>query len=95
MVLIEEGFCIFIVSTIVMAFLSSSLSNILDGVLDNISTLNGFVKMLENRVRVMNNEIIKIDLMISQALDLKKPIQNELRDSENFVEEGKIDSRRD
>ena len=50
--------------------------------------------MLENRVRVMNNEIIKIDLMISQALDLK-PDTDRVARAENFVEEGKIDSRRD
>ena len=75
-------------------FIFITLKYILDGVLDNISTLNGFVKMLENRVRVMNNEIIKIDLMISQALDLK-PDTDRVARAENFVEEGKIDSRRD
>ena len=49
--------------------------------------------MLENRVRVMNNEIIKIDLMISQTLDPKA--YRRVTRTENFVEEGKIDSRRD
>ena len=49
-----------------------TLKYILDGVLDDIKTLTGFVTMLENRVRTMNNEIIKIDLMISQALDLNQ-----------------------
>ena len=94
MVLIEEV-GIFVATAIVMAFfIFITLKYILDGVLDNISTLNGFVKMLENRVRVMNNEIIKIDLMISQALDLK-PDTDRVARAENFVEEGKIDSRRD
>tara|TARA_B100002019_G_scaffold291264_1_gene310943 strand:+ start:1698 stop:1994 length:297 start_codon:yes stop_codon:yes gene_type:complete len=94
MVLIEE-LGIPVATAIVMAFfIFITLKYILDGVLDNISTLNGFVKMLENRVRVMNNEIIKIDLMISQALDLK-PDTDRVARAENFVEEGKIDSRRD
>ena len=70
------------------------LKYILDGVLDNIKTLNGFVTMLENRVRTMNNEIVKIDLMISQALELKPDVDRVAR-AENFVESGSIDARRD
>ncbi len=54
-----------IATAIVMGlFIFLTLKYILDGVLDNIKTLNGFVTMLENRVRTMNNEIVKIDLMI-------------------------------
>ena len=75
-------------------FIFMVLKYILDGVLDNIKTLTGFVTMLENRVRVMNNEIIKIDLLISQALELKPDVDRVAR-AENFVEDGSIDSRRD
>ena len=45
-------------------------------------------------INVMNNEIIKIDLLISQALDLK-PDTDRVARAENFIEEGQIDSRRD
>jgi len=84
-----------IATAIVMGlFIFLTLKYILDGVLDNIKTLNGFVTMLENRVRTMNNEIVKIDLMISQALELKPDVDRVAR-AENFVEEGHIDSRRD
>jgi len=94
LVLIEQ-LGIPVATAIVMAFfIFMTLKYILDGVLDDIKTLTGFVTMLENRVRTMNNEIIKIDLMISQALDLK-PDTDRVARAENFVEEGKIDSRRD
>ena len=94
LVLIEQ-LGIPVATAIVMAFfIFMTLKYILDGVLDDIKTLTGFVTMLENRVRTMNNEIIKIDLMISQALDLK-PDTDRVARAENFAEEGKIDSRRD
>ena len=42
----------------------------------------------------MNNDIIKIDLLISQALELKPDLERVAR-AENFVEDGSIDARRD
>ena len=42
----------------------------------------------------MNNEIIKIYILVSSALDLTPPIDRVAR-AENFVEDGKIDIRRD
>ena len=42
----------------------------------------------------MNNEIIKIDLLISQALELQPDLDRVAR-SENFMEDGSIDARRD
>ena len=44
----------------------SHLKYILEGVLDNVKSLTGIISMLEDRARVMNNDIIKIDLLISQ-----------------------------
>ena len=49
--------------------------------------------MLKNRVRVMNNEIIKIDLMISQTLDLKP--DTDIAREQKTLSKIKIDSRRD
>ena len=42
----------------------------------------------------MNNDIIKIDLLISQALELRPDLERVAR-AENFVEDGSIDARRD
>ena len=50
--------------------------------------------MLETRARVMNNDILRIDLLVSSALNLTPPIDRVAR-AENFVEDGSIDARRD
>ena len=42
----------------------------------------------------MSNEMVKIDLLVSSALDLRPDIDRVAR-AENFVEDGKVDSRRD
>ena len=44
--------------------------------------------------RAMNNEMIKIDMLVSSALELRPDIERVAR-AENFVEDGKIDTRRD
>lgn len=84
-----------IASAIVMAFfIFLTLRYILEGVSDDVKTLTGMVDMLEDRCRVMNNEIVKIDLLISQSLELQPDLDRVAR-SENFVEDGSIDARRD
>ena len=75
-------------------FLFLTLKYILEGVLDNVKSLTGIISMLEDRARVMNNDIIKIDLLISQALELRPDLERVAR-AENFVEDGSIDARRD
>ena len=45
-------------------FVFLTLRFILDGVLSNIITQRGFVKGLENRIKTMNNEVVRIDLQI-------------------------------
>ena len=66
----------------------------LEGVLDSVKSLTGIIAMLEDRARVMNNDIVKIDLLISQHLELKPDLERVAR-AENFVEDGSIDARRD
>ena len=84
-----------IFGSIVMAFfIFLTLKYILEGVLDNVKSLTGIISMLEDRARVMNNDIIKIDLLISQALELRPDLERVAR-AENFVEDGSIDARRD
>ena len=80
---IVMGFFIFIV-----------IKQILQGIVDDIKTLTGFCKALENRARMMSNEIVKIDLLVSSALELR-PDTDRIARAENFVEDGKIDVRRD
>ena len=75
-------------------FIFLTLKYILEGVLDNVKSLTGIISMLEDRARVMNNDIIKIDLLISQALELRPDLERVAR-AENFVEDGSIDARRD
>ena len=91
--LAEVGAPIF--GSLVMAFfIFLTLKYILEGVLDNVKGLTGIIAMLEDRARVMNNDIIKIDLLISQALELKPDLERVAR-AENFVEDGSLDARRD
>ena len=89
----EVGAPIF--GSLVMAFfIFLTLKYILEGVLDNVKGLTGIINMLEDRARVMNNDIVKIDLLISQTLELRPDLERVSR-SENFVEDGSIDARRD
>ena len=84
-----------IFGSLVMAFfIFLTLKYILEGVLDNVKSLTGIIAMLEDRARVMNNDIVKIDLLISQHLELKPDLERVAR-AENFVEDGSIDARRD
>ena len=81
-----------IFGSLVMAFfIFLTLKYILEGVLDNVKSLTGIISMLEDRARVMNNDIIKIDLLISQALELRPDLERVAR-AENFVEDGSIDA---
>ena len=91
--LAEVGAPIF--GSLIMAFfIFLTLKYILEGVLGNVQGLTGIITMLEDRARVMNNDIIKIDLLISQTLELRPDLGRAAR-SENFVEDGSIDARRD
>ena len=77
------GFFIFIV-----------IKQIMEGIVDNIKTLTMFCESLENRARTMSNEMIKIDMLVSSALELRPDIERVAR-AENFIEDGKLDVRRD
>ena len=91
--LAEVGAPIF--GSLVMAFfIFLTLKYILEGVLDSVKSLTGIISMLEDRARVMNNDIVKIDLLISQHLELKPDLERVAR-AENFVEDGSLDARRD
>ena len=75
-------------------FIFLILKQILGGLVDSIATLTMFCKSLETRVTTMNNEMIKIDLLVSSALELRPDIERIAR-AENFIEDDKLDVRRD
>jgi len=70
-------------------FVFLTLRFILDGVLSNIKTQRGFVKALDNRVKTMNNELVRIDLLVSHAFNIKPDLDRIARS------DGQKDSRKD
>ena len=84
-----------IAGSLVMAFfIYLVIKQILEGIIDQIKTLTVFCESLENRARTMSNEMVKIDLLVSSALELRPDIERVSR-AENFIEDGKLDVRRD
>jgi|TARA_B110000914_G_scaffold224980_1_gene244372 hypothetical protein len=75
-------------------FIFLIIKQMLAGIVGQIETLTMFCKSLEGRARTMSNEMIKIDLLVSSALNLRPDIERIAR-AENFVEDGKLDVRRD
>jgi|TARA_B100001094_G_scaffold324890_1_gene378229 hypothetical protein len=75
-------------------FIFLVLKQILEGIVAQIKTLTMFCESLENRARTMSNEMIKIDMLVSSALELRPDIERVAR-AENFIEDGKLDVRRD
>lgn len=70
-------------------FVFLTLKFILAGVLDDIKTQRMFVKGLQNRIHTMNNELLKIDILISHAFNIR-PDMNRISRSR-----GQEDSRKD
>jgi uncharacterized membrane protein len=75
-------------------FIFLIMQQLMKGLVNKIKTVEGITKMLITRASIMNNEIIRIDISVSSALNLKPDLQRIAR-AENFVEDGKIDARRD
>ena len=75
-------------------FIFLVIRQIMEGIVDQVKTLTGFCKMLEARASTMSNEMMEIDLLVSSALELRPDIERIAR-AENFVEDGKVDARRD
>lgn len=75
-------------------FIFLTIKQMMAGVVGQVKTLTSFCEALTTRARVMSNEMIKIDLLVSSALELRPDIDRIAR-AENFVEDGKVDSRRD
>ena len=84
-----------IASGLIMAFfIFLVMKQLMDGLVDEIKTVQGISKMLITRASTMNNDIIRIDTSVPSALSLPPDLDRIAR-AENFVEDGKIDARRD
>jgi len=66
----------------------------MDNLVGEINQVKGISKMLITRASIMNNDIIRIDTSVSSALNIPPDLDRIAR-AENFVEDGKIDARRD
>tara|TARA_R110002126_G_scaffold7722_1_gene37498 strand:- start:273 stop:569 length:297 start_codon:yes stop_codon:yes gene_type:complete len=75
-------------------FIFLIMKQLMGQLVSDIKTVEGITKMLITRASIMNNDIIRIDTSVSSALNLK-PDLNRIARAENFVEDGKIDARRD
>jgi len=84
-----------IAGALVMAyFIFLVMKQLMDGLVAEIKTIQSITEMLITRASIMNNDMIRIDTSVSSALDLS-PDLNRIARAENFVEDGKIDARRD
>ena len=70
-------------------FIYIILKYILGGVVGSVKSLHGIIMGLDNRVQTMNNDMIKLDLLISHALKLR-PDEDRISRAD-----GKTDARRD
>ena len=84
-----------IASGLVMGyFIFLIMQQMMNGLVNKIETVEGIAKMLITRASIMNNDMIRIDTSVSSALNLPPDLDRIAR-AENFVEDGKIDARRD
>ena len=70
-------------------FVYLTLKFILNGVTDSVTTLKGIISSLDNRVQTMNNDLVKIDALLSYTLGVKPNVDR------IAANEGKEDARRD
>ena len=70
-------------------FIFQTLKYILEGVLDQVKMVDNFTSSLVNRVKTMNNDLIRIDTLVSHALNVNPDIERIAR------ADGKDDARRD
>jgi len=70
-------------------FVFISLKFILAGVTGSVNTLKNIIAQLDNRVQTMNNDLVKIDALLSYVLHIKPNVER------IAANEGKDDARRD
>ena len=70
-------------------FVFLTLKFILASVMSNIKSLSGIITALDNRVKTMNHDVIRIDALISSALGVRPDLDRIAR------ADGKDDARKD
>ena len=70
-------------------FVYLTIKLLLAGVLSSIKGMAGIITALDNRVKTMNHDVIRIDTVVSNALGLKPDVERISR------ADGKNDARRD
>ena len=70
-------------------FIVLLIKYILESVVGQANTLHGMITQLDNRVRTMNNEVIRIDTLISTVVGVKPDLNRIARS------DGKKDARKD
>lgn len=70
-------------------FVFLTLKFILAGVTDSVTTLKNIISQLDNRVQTMNNDLVKVDALLSHAIGVKPNVDR------IAANEGKDDARRD
>ena len=70
-------------------FIYIILKYILEGVVGQVKTITMVISALDNRIKTMNHDMIKLDILISHALNLKPDMDRISR------ADGKEDARKD
>jgi hypothetical protein len=70
-------------------FVYLTIKLLLAGVLGSVKGMQGIIIALDNRVKTMNHDVVRVDTMISSALGLKPDLDRIAR------ADGKSDARRD
>ena len=79
-----------VAASIVMGFfIFLIIKYILESVVGQVQGMHGIIMGLDNRIKTMNNDMIKLDLLISHALKLR-PDEDRISRAD-----GKIDARKD
>ena len=75
-------------------FIFLIMKQLMTGLVNKIKTDEGITKMLITSATIINNDIFRLDTSISCLLNIYPDLERIAR-AENFVEDGKIDARRD
>ena len=70
-------------------FVYLTIKLLLGGVLGSIKGMASIITALDNRVKTMNHEVLRVDTLVSSALGLKPDLERIAR------ADGKTDCRRD
>ena len=70
-------------------FVYLTIKLLLAGVLSAVKSMAGIITALDNRVKTMNHEVLRVDTLVSSALGLKPDLDRIAR------ADGKTDCRRD